>query len=85
MNTATKSRTKEVVASPSIVPTQPTSIAAIDQFDLTTLMSQLHSKSNVIRFLLSKGYTRSEVAKFMGIRYQHVRNVQLMPVGKPRE
>jgi hypothetical protein len=35
------------------------------------------SKSQCIRYLLSKGYDRSTVAKMLNIRYQHVRNVEL--------
>jgi hypothetical protein len=40
------------------------------------------STSVAIRTLLALSYTRSEVAKMLNIRYQHVRNVQLEPVKK---
>ena len=52
------------------------------KFDLVQLTTKYHTKSSIIRFLTSKGYTRSNIAKFMGIRYQHVRNVQLQPLKK---
>lgn len=35
----------------------------------------LQTKSDKIRFLARAGYSRAEIAKFLGIRYQHVRNV----------
>jgi hypothetical protein len=35
------------------------------------------TKSAKIRYYLSKGYKRSEIAKHMNIRYQHVRNVEV--------
>lgn len=42
----------------------------------------LPTKSAKIRALDDAGYSRSEIAKFMGIRYQHVRNVLVAP--KPK-
>lgn len=44
------------------------------------LMEQFGSKSNVIRYLHSKGWSRGSIAKFMNIRYQHVRNVLITPL-----
>ena len=35
----------------------------------------LTTKSDKIRALYREGYSRSEIRRFMGIRYQHVRNV----------
>jgi hypothetical protein len=49
---------------------------------LEQLMTRLTSKSAVIRFLASEGKTRGQIAKFMNIRYQHVRNVLITPVKK---
>jgi hypothetical protein len=40
------------------------------------------SKSDKIRKLLASGMKRGEVAKVLGIRYQHVRNVELTPLKK---
>lgn len=36
-----------------------------------------------IRFLLSQGYKRGQVAKILNKRYQHVRNVELTPIKRP--
>jgi len=41
-----------------------------------------HTKSAKIRALLALNLKRGEVAKLLGIRYQHVRNVELMPIKK---
>lgn len=38
------------------------------------------SKSDKIRQLLGTGLKRGDVAKILGIRYQHVRNVELTPL-----
>jgi hypothetical protein len=35
------------------------------------------TKSHKIRVLVGKGFTKSQVAQMLGIRYQHVRNVLL--------
>lgn len=40
----------------------------------------LKSKSAVIRYLDGEGYNRSAIANFLGIRYQHVRNVLVTPL-----
>lgn len=40
-------------------------------------MDALNGKSAKIRYLTSKGLSRSEIANMLGIRYQHVRNVQV--------
>lgn len=47
------------------------------KYNLTKLLEEYKTKSAIIRLLTSEDYTRSEIATFMGIRYQHVRNVQL--------
>lgn len=54
--------------------------AAAPQFELPKLMEEHKTKSNVIRFLSGQGWTRSQIASFMGIRYQHVRNVLVQPL-----
>lgn len=46
----------------------------------------LKTKSAVIRYLLSQGYAPSAVAKFLGIRYQFVRNISVQNLKRgPRE
>lgn len=51
--------------------------------DMNKLVQGLETKSAKIRALNAAGYSRSEIAKFLGVRYQHVRNVLITPlVGK---
>lgn len=45
-----------------------------------TKQSKFTTKSANIRFLSSLGWSRSEIAKSMNIRYQHVRNVLITPL-----
>lgn len=46
------------------------------------VLSQYKTKSEAIRDLSSKGHSRSEIAKMLGIRYQHVRNVLVQQLKK---
>lgn len=62
-------------------PTQP----QVQEYNLDDLMKEHKTKSSVIRFLTSKGWDRSKVAKFMGIRYQHVRNVLTQPLKQDKQ
>lgn len=41
------------------------------------------NKSQIIRGLDSEGFSRSAIAKFLDIRYQHVRNVLVQPLKRP--
>lgn len=50
--------------------------------DLVKLMDEYKTKSALIRYLDKQGMTRGAIAKFMGIRYQHVRNVLITPIKK---
>ena len=52
--------------------------------DLEAKVNKLPTKSAKIRYLASQGWTRSQIAKFLGIRYQHVRNVLITPVKNPK-
>ena len=54
----------------------------LEKYDYPKLLEDLQTKSNVIRFLASRKFSRTEIAKFTGLRYQHVRNVLLMPMTK---
>lgn len=49
------------------------------------LLAEHKTVSAVIRFLAGQGKTRSEIAKFTGKRYQHVRNVLTAPVKQKSE
>src|SRR4051812_22675768 len=75
------------------------SIEAIEQTDTVDTVEEVHTvpafdkdeyikeqgnKSNAIRKLLSEGKTRSEVAKMLDVIYQHVRNVEITPIKKPK-
>lgn len=43
-------------------------------------LAALPTKSAKIRYLTAKGWQRGAIAKELGVRYQHVRNVQITPV-----
>jgi hypothetical protein len=47
---------------------------------LTLTEDTSKSKSSKIRYLYGKGFTKSQIALMLNIRYQHVRNVLLQPV-----
>lgn len=74
-----KAKTVQRVTAPPIQP------EGLEQCDFKTLLEELRTKSAVIRYLTSEGLSRSDIVKVTGIRYQHVRNVQLMPVGQKVE
>lgn len=44
---------------------------------MSLVAQNLESKSDKIRALLREGYLRTEVAEFLEVRYQHVRNVAI--------
>jgi len=46
-------------------------------------ISSLPTKSAKIRHLHKKGFSRGQISRAMGIRYQHVRNVLITPVKNP--
>lgn len=45
-------------------------------------LTKYGSKSNAIRHLTHIGWKRGQIATFLNIKYQFVRNVQVTPVGK---
>lgn len=56
----------------------------LDPNTITVSMEQLakvglKTKSDIIRFLDKAGYSRSAIAKFLNVKYQHVRNVLTIP------
>lgn len=53
-------------------------VSAISKLDV----SDLNGKSAKIRFYLSKGFERNVIAAHLGIRYQHVRNVEVTQLKK---
>ena len=61
--------------------TAPTeAVVEVPVFDLAGALKVAGTKSALIRQLSSEGKSRSDIAKMMGIRYQHVRNVLTAPV-----
>lgn len=63
------------VATTNETETAATEASVSNEPTLDQLMSEHKTKSAVIRYLSANGWTNSKIAKFMGIRYQHVRNV----------
>lgn len=51
----------------------------------STKISKLSTTSGKIRYLSSQKFSRGEISKILGIRYQHVRNVLITPVKNPKE
>ena len=49
---------------------------------LADLMTELKTKSAVVRKLAAEEFSRGDIAKFMNIRYQHVRNILVTPIKK---
>lgn len=60
-----------------------------DTNKLTKTQSQklesFNTTSGKIRYLLSLGWKRGNIARKLKKRYQHVRNVELTPVKNPKE
>lgn len=53
-----------------------------DTYSYDSLLEETVTKSAMIRRLDSEGFKRMEIAKFMDIRYQHVRNVLVQAAEK---
>lgn len=49
-------------------------------YTVDTRYKDLTTVSAVIRAMSKDGYSRGEINRFTGIRYQHVRNVLLQPL-----
>jgi hypothetical protein len=72
--------------------TEPTNEAVIDQGNLAVKVeagtpaydadayASRQNTSQRIRFLASAGWSKGQIAKHLGKRYQHVRNVLVTPV-----
>ena len=56
--------------------------APASDFDAAKFIAEKGSKSAAIRALLAAGNERKVVAKMLGLRYQHVRNVEITPIKK---
>ena len=47
--------------------------------DMANVITHCETKSASIRALDAEGYKRGDIARFLKIRYQHVRNVLVNP------
>ena len=54
----------------------------LDEARMKELTKGLATKSDKIRVLSENGYSRGDIARFLGIRYQHVRNVLVQSAQK---
>ena len=52
------------------------------EHDYAVLLETYKTKSGMVRFLSAEGFDRGTIAKYMGIRYQHVRNILVTPIKK---
>ena len=52
---------------------------------MTAIVKDLSTWSAKIRALDAKNYTRSQIAKFLDKRYQHVRNVLITPLAPKKD
>jgi|1185.fasta_scaffold563892_2 hypothetical protein len=76
-STATDSTNNEDSGYGTLTTTLPTT-----QNDISQQLSLLSTTSSKVRYLDSKNYSRSQIAKILNIRYQHVRNVLITPLKK---
>lgn len=60
--------------------TKPTTPRPSDDLTTEQLIEKYGNKSAAIRTLHKQGYTVSEIAKMVGVIYQHARNVILRPL-----
>lgn len=61
------------------------SIAPVKRTEMASAVEGLETKSDKIRALNKAGYARARIAEFLGIRYQHVRNVLVQDAMKNAE
>ena len=62
---------------------QPTNkVGVVLNEEQNNIVKSTNNVSTKIRMLLATNLKRSEVAKVLGVRYQHVRNVELTPLKK---
>lgn len=73
--------TKKTVATQATGSKQEQCAAALEKLD----EAKYPTKSAKIRELNAQGFSRGEIAKSMGILYQHVRNVLITPLKRDTE
>lgn len=69
----------------SVEATETSKVAVVINHNYEELLTKLKSKSAVVRFLDAEKHSRASIAKFCGIRYQHVRNILVTPLKKGAE
>jgi hypothetical protein len=69
-NGATDNKVNSAVETPAVV---------VPTIDLSKYAS-LTSKSAKMRAMAADGFSRGAIAKALGVRYQHVRNVLIVPL-----
>ena len=83
----TKKQTQEVITQndvadlATVLEQAPTMVQTINH-NYNELLETHKTKSAIIRFLNAEGHKNGPIAKFMGIKYQFVRNVLIQPVKK---
>lgn len=55
-------------------------VAPVLDKDVQKELNSLETKSAKIRYLDKKGFSRGDISRILGIRYQHVRNVLITPI-----
>lgn len=77
---STKTEETAVVAAPATDDNGRLKVVTLSMEEVGT--KGWKTKSDTIRGLWALNYSRSAIANFMGIRYQHVRNVLITPLKK---
>jgi hypothetical protein len=73
--------TNDVANLATVIEQAPTMVQTIAH-DYNKLLETHKTKSAIIRLLSAEGHKNGPIAKFMGIKYQFVRNVLIQPVKK---
>jgi hypothetical protein len=79
---ATVAKTEEQAPVQSTTPAKVEKVQPTLSEDNASKLAQATTTSARIRFLSSIGWTKGQIAKHLGKRYQHVRNVLNTPLKK---
>ncbi len=60
-------------------------VSDLDRRHMDELTAEVRSKSDKIRCLRAAGYERGDIARYLGIRYQFVYNVDTAPLPKAKQ
>lgn len=71
----------EVVSNEVVAETNAVVVESIPH-NYGDMIAEHKTKSAVVRKLSAEGFKRGTIAKFCGIRYQHVRNILVTPLKK---